>query len=351
MEFTLHRDFADLELLSKKWNALLAESITDVPFLRYEYQRIWWETRGGGEWSDSELAVVLASQDGRLAGVAPLFSARNRDGDPALLLLGSIEISDYLDLIVRPADLPAFLPGLLDFLGHSGPAGLSVPAPEAESKPWHVLDWQNLLETSPTLPLLKTEAEKQGWQFVLEQTYHAPSIPLRGDFDTYLSGIDKKQRHEIRRKMRRAEETGSDVRWYFVSDETTLDAAVDAFLAMMAEEADKAKFLTGTMRRQMHLACRAAFENGWLQLAFLEVDGERAAGYLNFDYQNRIWVYNSGLDRRFLELSPGWVLLGHLLQWANENKRSEFDFMRGGEDYKYRFGGVDKIVVRAKVTR
>jgi len=151
--------------------------------------------------------------------------------------------------------------------------------------------------------------------------------------------------------MRRAEETGSDVRWYFVSDETTLDAAVDAFLAMMAEEADKAKFLTGTMRRQMHLACRAAFENGWLQLAFLEVDGERAAGYLNFDYQNRIWVYNSGLDRRFLELSPGWVLLGHLLQWANENKRSEFDFMRGGEDYKYRFGGVDKIVVRAKVTR
>jgi CelD/BcsL family acetyltransferase involved in cellulose biosynthesis len=351
MEFTLHRDFADLELLSKKWNALLAESITDVPFLRYEYQRIWWETRGGGEWSDSELAVVLASQDGRLAGVAPLFSARNRDGDPALLLLGSIEISDYLDLIVRPADLPAFLPGLLDFLGHSGPAGLSVPAPEAESKPWHVLDWQNLLETSPTLPLLKTEAEKQGWQFVLEQTYHAPSIPLQGDFDTYLSGIDKKQRHEIRRKMRRAEETGSDVRWYFVSDETTLDAAVDAFLAMMAEEADKAKFLTGTMRRQMHLACRAAFENGWLQLAFLEVDGERAAGYLNFDYQNRIWVYNSGLDRRFLELSPGWVLLGHLLQWANENKRSEFDFMRGGEDYKYRFGGVDKIVVRAKVTR
>jgi CelD/BcsL family acetyltransferase involved in cellulose biosynthesis len=81
------------------------------------------------------------------------------------------------------------------------------------------------------------------------------------------------------------------------------------------------------------------------------VEGQKAAGYLNFDYLNRIWVYNSGIERRYRELSPGWVLLGHLLEWANENKRSEFDFMRGDEDYKYRFGGVDQFLVRAKVTR
>jgi len=351
MEFTIHRTFSDLAPLAAEWNALLNESITQVPFLRHEYLSTWWGTHGGGEWPDSELAVVIAFQDGRLAGVAPLFAAKNQDGNPALLLLGSIEISDYLDLIVRPIDLPAFIPGLLDFLGHSGPAGLSVAAPEAESKPWKVLDWQNFPEASPTLAILKTEAEKRGWAFTNEQTYHAPSIPLTGDFETYLSGIDKKQRHEIRRKMRRAIDSGSNVRWYIVSDGTTLDAEVDAFLAMMAEEPEKAKFLTEAMHLQMHLSCRAAFENGWLQLAFLVVDGQKAAGYLNFDYLNRIWVYNSGIERRFLELSPGWVLLGYLLQWANENKRTEFDFMRGDEAYKYRFGGVDKLVVRAKVTR
>jgi CelD/BcsL family acetyltransferase involved in cellulose biosynthesis len=351
MEFTLYRSFRDIEPLAAEWNTLLNESSTHVPFLRHEYLHTWWETRGGGEWPDPELAVVVAHQEGHLAGVAPLFAAKNRDGDQALLLLGSIEISDYLDLIVRPKDLSVFIPGLLDFLGHSGPAGLSVPAPEAESKPWETLDWQNLPETSPTLPVLKTEAEKRGWNFTQEQTYHAPSIPLPGDFETYLSSIDKKQRHEIRRKMRRSVESGNDVRWYIASDGTTLDAEVDAFLAMMEEEPEKAKFLTEAMRRQIHLSSRAAFENGWLQLAFLEVDGDKAAGYLNFDYLNRIWVYNSGIERRFLELSPGWVLLVHLLQWANENKRAEFDFMRGNEDYKYRFGGVDQLLVRAKVTR
>jgi CelD/BcsL family acetyltransferase involved in cellulose biosynthesis len=351
MEFTLHRSFIGLEPLASEWNALLEESITNVPFLRYEYLRTWWETRGGGEWPDSDLAVVIAHQAGRLVGVAPLFTARNQDGMSALMLLGSIEISDYLDLVVRPHDLPVFVSGLLDFLDHAGPAGLSVPAPEVESKPWQVLDWQNILEGSPVLPILKAEAEKRGWAFMQEQTYHAPSILLPGDFEAYLSGIDKKQRHEIRRKMRRVEESGSDVRWYFVSDGASLEGEVDAFLAMMAEEPDKAQFLTSAMRQQMRLSCRSAFENGWLQLVFLEVDGQKAAGYLNFDYLNRIWVYNSCIDRRFLELSPGWVLLGYHLQWANENKRIEFDFMRGGEDYKYRFGAVDHIVVRAKLTR
>jgi CelD/BcsL family acetyltransferase involved in cellulose biosynthesis len=351
MEFTLHRSFIDLETLATEWNGLLEGSVTQVPFLRYEYLRTWWETRGGGEWPEAELAVIIARQEGRLVGVAPLFAAKNRDGDHALLVLGSIEISDYLDLIVRPSELTEFLSGLLDFLGHSGPAGLSVPAPEAESKPWQVLDWQNFLENSPTLPILKSEVEMRGWTFVQEQTYHAPSIPLAGDFEAYLSGIDKKQRHEIRRKMRRAAESDRAVRWYFVSDSADLAAEVEAFLAMMAEEPEKAKFLTETMRQQMQLSCRAAFENGWLQLAFLEVDGQKAAGYLNFDYLNHIWVYNSGLDRRFLDLSPGWVLLGYLLQWANENKRAEFDFMRGSEEYKYRFGGVDKMVVRVKVVR
>ena len=339
MEFTLHNKFSDLAPLASDWNALLAESITNVPFLRYEYLSTWWETRGGGEWPESELAVVTAHQNGHLAGVAPLFFARNRDGDPALLLLGSIEISDYLDLIVHPADLPDFLPGLLDFIV------------QPEPLTWRALDWHNLPESSPTLPLLKTEAGKRGWTFTQEQTYHAPSIPLIGDFETYLAGIDKKQRHEIRRKMRRAEESGHNVRWYIVEDSSALEAEVEAFLTLMAGDLEKAAFLTQPMREQIHLSCRAAFENGWLQLAFLEADGQKAAGYLNFDYLNHIWVYNSGLERRFTDLSAGWVLLAYLLQWANENKRPEFDFMRGNEDYKYRFGAVDKFVVRARISR
>jgi CelD/BcsL family acetyltransferase involved in cellulose biosynthesis len=337
MNFTLIQTPSDFDALAAGWNFLLAESVTNVPFLRHEYLRAWWSTLGGGEWPRGELAIVAATENGRLAGIAPLFLTDNLDGQPALMLLGSLEISDYLDLIARPADLPAFVGGLLDFLVHSGPST------------WRALDWYNVPETSPTLPLLRAEAEKRGWAFTQEPFRPALSVPLPGDFEVYLASIDKKQRHEIRRKMRRIYEFGLPVRWYIVEDEATLDAEMDGFLALMANDPAKAAFLTEAMRSQMHAGVHAAFRAGWLQLAFLAVNGEKAAGYLNFDYNNHIWVYNSAIDYKYLELSPGWVLLGHLLEWANENKRAEFDFMRGNEDYKYRFGGVERFVVRAKV--
>lgn len=335
MEFTLHQDFS--EIPAPAWNALVEAGITDVPFLRHEYLSGWWKTLGGGEWKDVQLVLVSASEAGNLIGIAPLFKA-DHDGRPALLLVGSIEISDYLDLIVRPDDLPRFLSGLLDFLASSEPlAGLP-------------LDWYNLPEGSPTLAALQAEAERRGWYHHQEIYKPTPRIALNGDFDAYLAGIDKKQRHEIRRKLRRAAEYETPVRFYFVDDPDMLDSETEAFFQLMVQDPDKAGFLTDAMRSQIAGTVHSAHENGYLWMAFLEVDGVKAAGCINFDYGNKLWGYNSGVSGDFRELSPGWVLLAHQLQWACEHKRTEFDFMRGDEQYKYRFGGVNKYVLRAVVT-
>jgi CelD/BcsL family acetyltransferase involved in cellulose biosynthesis len=334
MQFKLHTSFDTLEPLAPAWNELVVAGVTNAPFLRYEYLSTWWSTRGGGEWPEAELAVVTASENDLLIGIAPLFLV-----DARLLLLGSIEISDYLDLIVRPEHHAGFVSGLLEWLDRTYP------------QPWSLLDWVNLPENSPTLTALKAASVKCGWITAEEIYQPSPFIPLPGDFDTYLNSIDKKQRHEIRRKMRRAAESGRGVRWYIVADESQLDAEMDAFLALMAHDPEKDKFLTEVMRSQMKAAVHVAFRAGYLQLAFLEVDGEKACAYLNFDYDNKIWVYNSGLDRRFMDLSVGWVLLGYLLEWANQHKRAEFDFLRGDEDYKYKFGGQKRYVMRVTVHR
>lgn len=337
MDFKQHSSF---DLPADEWNQLLGAGILNAPFLRHEYLSTWWQTRGGGEWPpETRLCLVSAHENEQLVGLAPLFFTTNRDGLPALMLVGSIEISDYQDMIVGPIQHAAFISGLLDWLDTNAP------------QPWSLLDWYNLPETSPTLTALQAESPRRGWTYTEETYQPSPAIPLPGDFELYLSRIDKKQRHEIRRKMRRAEESGRQVRWYIVDNEADLDQEMDGFLHLMAQDPDKAAFLTEVMRTQMKSSVHAAFQAGWLQLAFLEVDGEKAAGYLNFDYNNKIWVYNSGLDRRFMDLSPGWVLLGHLLQWANDHQRSEFDFMRGNEDYKYKFGAENRHVQRVRVQR
>ena len=331
----------ELEAIAGEWNDLLTCcTASHVPFLRHEYLAAWWKTLGGGEWKSGELFVVTArGEDGQLVGIAPLFYGLNRQGEAALLLLGSIEISDYLDIIVRQPELPAFIDALFELL-HSDQA----PA-------WQTLDLYNLPEESPTLSALQNAAESRGWHYSQEKLHPCPYIPLPGDWEAYLASIDKKQRHEIRRKMRRIEESEIPHRWYIVQDEANLDAEIDDFLNLMAFDPEKEHFLTEVMRTQQRAAIHAAFRAGWLQLAFIEINGVKAAGYLNFDYAGTIWVYNSGLNFDYREFSPGWVLLGYLLKWANENRRTAFDFMRGNEDYKYRFGAVDRFIVRACIQR
>lgn len=337
MDFQLITTFDEMDLLAGEWNALLDECASHVPFLRHEYQRAWWQTLGGGEWHDAELRVVTARVDGKLAGVAPLFLSREREGGPTLFLIGSIEVSDYLDVLAAPEQTPAFIEGLLDFL--------------AARTDWQILDLYNLLDSSPTLPLLESAALARGWRFECSRLQHSPYIPLPGDWEAYLETVDKKQRHEIKRKMRRLEESGEAFRWYTTTDEAALEQDIQDFMRLMANDPQKEAFLTPPMRAHMANVMRCAFKAQCLHLAFLEINGSKAAAYLSFDYLQRLWVYNSGLDRNYNAFSPGWVLLGHLLRWANEQGYREFDFMRGDEEYKYRFGAVDRFVERATLWR
>lgn len=341
MQIEIIQTAEELEKLSEEWNPLLSCcSASHVPFLRHEYISTWWKTLGGGEWQKGELCTLIGrDESGELLGIAPMFLSTNKDNQKALLLLGSIEISDYLDLIVSKDQLPDFIDAIFNLLECS------------KHLDWQVLDFYNIPDTSPTLETIAQAARQRGWIYSQENLQPCPYIPLPGDWETYLANIDKKQRHEIRRKMRRAENYDLPVRWYFVEDESTLDQEIEEFLILMAQDPEKDKFLTQTMRDQMRAAIHAAFKAGWLQLSFLEINDQKIAGYVNFDYDGHIWVYNSGMRLDYRDLSPGWVLLGYLLKWANDNQRKSFDFMRGDEDYKYKFGAVNRYVVRAQVRR
>ncbi len=335
MNFILHKDFS--EITPESWNGLAEQSIADTPFSRHEYLSQWWKTLGGGEWQHAELILVSATENDQLIGIAPLFIA-DYDGQRALMLVGSIEISDYLDLIVHERDVPRFVSGLFDFLS-------------SFDDRWSALDWYNLPDASPTLAALKAEAEKRGWTHHEEVYRPTPRIPLNGSFEDYLSRIDKKQRHEIRRKMRRAAESDKTVRFYIVNGTEDIDSEIEAFFNLMIQSPEKEQFLHPAMREQLTATFQNAHTHGYLWLAFLEIEGATTAASLNFDYKNKLWGYNSGVSSEHRELSPGWVLLAHTIHWCCENGRYEFDFMRGDEEYKYRFGGVNQYVMRVKIVK
>jgi len=333
MQLELCRSEADWDALQKPWGLLLETSFANLPFLRFEFLRDWWRSRGGGDWEDGELRLVTAREGGQLQAIAPFFHVRH-GGHSALMLLGSIEIADYLDLIATPQALPTFCRELLAFLAHLA------------DRDWERLDLYNLRADSLAREALLLAAREQGWLVQQEELQPCPVITLPASWEVYLEGLDKKQRHEIRRKLRRAEGSEVHFSWYIVDSARNPEEETDAFLALMAADERKSTFLSEAMRSQFHSLVRAASEGGWLQLAFLEADGEKAAGFLNFDYQNRIWLYNSGISPRYAALSPGWVLLAHLIRAAIERHYRAFDFMRGNESYKFQLGGINQPICR-----
>ncbi len=341
MEFRQYNNFEDFADHHDDWNSLLSKSASYNPFLTFEYQQTWWQTRGGGEWpQDSELVFIAGIEDGQLVGIAPLFKATNLEGKPALMFVGAIEVSDFLDFIVLPSNATGFIEGLLDHLS----SAQNIPD-------WEVLDLYNILEDSSSLRILEEEAEKRGWRYQQTLIQPAPYIPLPGDYDSYLKKIDKKQRHEIRRKLRNVDQSFLDSQLYITADPENLDSDINAFIAMMAQDPNKQAFLTEPMRQHIHSTARMAYEQGWLHLSFLVLDGKKAAANMSFNFNDRLWLYNSGWEWDFRDYSPGWVLLAHLIRWSIENNQNEFDFMRGNEAYKYKFGGIDRHIYRVVVTR
>jgi CelD/BcsL family acetyltransferase involved in cellulose biosynthesis len=328
----------EFDIMAGPWNALLDVSASHVPFLRHEYLMAWWQTLGGGEWQEANLNILLGTEDDRLIGVAPLFLSNNRQGDSGLWFIGSIEVSDYLDILARPEDTGRFCDGLLKHLSES--------QPEIRR-----LDLCNILDDSPTLPAFEKAANLSGWMAKQEVLQHSPFILLPDDFETYLDSIDKKQRHEIRRKLRRLENSGVSHRWYITLDAEKLPADIDSFLDLMAFDEQKSIFLTPRMREHMQNVTRCAFQAECLQLFFLEIEGKKVAGSLSFDYLDRLWLYNSGINPAYSEYSPGWIMLAELIHWACEHHYAELDFMRGDEEYKYRFGARDRFVKRLLLTR
>ena len=337
MEIREYDNFNEFE--KSEWDRLVEQSPTNVPFLRYGYLRNWWQFKGGGQWPENtQLKLLSFIKDDTLTGIAPFFRVGDNETE-TLHLLGSVEISDYLDFISPANQIDTLVEELFKYLNSEG------------NLQFKKIVLVNVPGNSPTLPVLEKTAGRFEWKVEIENAYHTPSIKLTDNWEAYLAGIDKKQRHEIRRKIRRLNEDAERLNWYIVSEKELLEDEFEALLEMMALDRQKAKFLTSKMRKQMHALTQWAFIAGYLQLSFLTINGEKASGYICFDYNNRIFVYNSGFDMKFSFYSPGWVHLSYLIQHAIENNKHSFDFMRGDETYKYHFGASDSFVMKAVLTR
>ena len=333
MQLEVYQDATGFDALAKEWNDLLHRSDSDTIFLTHEWQRTWWHFFS----KNRDLLLLAVRQGKELIGIAPFYRQQTKDGRIIIQLVGGADICDYLAVITLPDYHSSVYQTIFEFL-------------TTKMCDWNEIDLHCIPEISFYQPLCEAATQhKLSVQRQVEDV--CPFIPLPSQWDDYLAMLNKKQRHELRRKMRRAErEVQTD--WYMTSDPETLAQDIEIFFDLHRKSSPgKQDFMSDSVMQEFfHEMARFTLEKGWLELSFLLLNNKKAATMLCFKYNNRTLVYNSGYDpQQFRHLSPGIVLLGYHIQDSIAKGRTVFDFLRGDEIYKYRFGGQDQEIFQITI--
>jgi len=388
------------------WERLRARNPWATPFSAWAFHCAWWD--GYGESAHEQNLVIVdptvpASPDGsgpEPVAIVPLMhrhvveaadatthtTIRHGGTEAALtsvppsakaVYFGASYHADYATILGDPAEFPAVAEAVAEALGAAGHVDPEHPAE------WDVVDLRRLRRGDPAIEALAAafgaREIHEGWTLNLEREDVCPvaTLPAGATLDDYLGTLGKKDRHEIRRKVRRAEAAG-EVRFDESRDplaagpdgRTDLDVFIDLHQARWGESGLFPDTLGGVESRAFirrlfeefgvvaavdvaggDAAAGSSVPGSPIRLSFLWIGDRRVASSIHFETSDSILYYNAGVDPAAFELSPGVLLVWSLVRRALETGRTRLDFLRGDEGYKYEWGAVDEPIQRLLVRR
>ena len=313
--------------LEEAWPGLLEDSMSNHIFLTPQWQRAWWRVFGRGH----ELQLFSVRDGSGLVGIAPMMRRGGR-----LSFIGSSDVCDYMDFIARRGREDFFAARLLDYL---------------ETLEWQTMELESLPPHSLALDYLAPLARQRGYRLKVEQMDVSPQLLLPPSWEEYLARLKTKDRHELRRKLRRLEQAGA-ARYTTITGKGELPGGMAGFFELFRmSDLEKASFMTEPKRAFFETMVASLAEEGYVRLSFMEVGGVRASAALCFDYNNEIYLYNSAYNPAYAPLSVSLLLKAHCIREAITSGKRRFDFLRGNEPYKYDLGGQDVSIYRCLVAR
>lgn len=310
--------------LAGEWDELTLRCPTGAPFLTAGWNKLWWHY-----WHQDRRLKILAlyEANGTLCGIAPLCSGSAAD-DTTLMLLGSPDFCDYRDFIVAKGAEARFFDALIAYL-------MLQPSRRV------MLTLSSLRHLSPALSFFKTLAQRKDFEVDIALEDTAPCMDLPSDFDAYLNSLPAKERHEIRRKKRRAEKEGT-LAFERMCDPSRVTAAMPSFLDLFQSSGGMKRAFLTPEREGFFLSLAEEFSRrGWLDLYALSLNGRAITYLLCFSYNRTLYLYNAVYDNRYAHVSPGIVAIAMCVEDSIKRGIRRFEFLRGNETYKYRFGGRD----------
>ena len=356
------------------WDELAARNPWATPFSAWAFHRAWWDAYGANA-HDQTIVVVdeAAADDAPPVAIVPFMHRHEVETTDAVtrttmrhganveltpveptakaILFGASYHADYATVLTDPADLAAVADAVVEHLAEASPD-------DTHPLPWDVVDLRRLRCGDPTADELGAafgrREMREGWTLNVEREDVCPvvTLPVGADLDGYLATLDKKARHEIRRKVRRAEGAGEVRLEESAAPLVDLDAFIDLHQKRWGDDGLFPPTPGGDQSRVLfHRLFELFGPDGPIRLTFLTVDARRVAAGVHFETADTVMYFNAGVDPDARELSPGVVMVARYVERALASGVRRLDFLRGDEPYKYDWGARDEPIQRILVRR
>ncbi len=318
-----------LEALRPEWAALWNRCPGATPFQAPAWLLPWWRHLGGGS-----LWVLTLRHDGRLAGLLPLFCCRTPDDAARQVYLIGTGITDRLNVLLEPEMAHSGMEALLTYL-------------VANHDRWDECDFQQIPEGSPLLRA--TLPEEYRPETGVQDA--CPVLSLPGTVEEFTRSLSPRQRWNLQYCRRRAERMGP-VR-VDRAETGNLEELLTALLRLHQTRwaaVNRLGVLGDAAIQRFHCEAAAEFlRAGMLRLYLLRIGGRSVASFYGFADRRRAYYYLGGFDPEFRQLSPGTLIVDHAIREAIREGLEAFDFLRGREAYKYRWGARDSFNYRRRL--
>jgi CelD/BcsL family acetyltransferase involved in cellulose biosynthesis len=206
---------------------------------------------------------------------------------------------------------------------------------------WQVCRLEPISEDSLTHRHLRGALRDRDLPFDVPEHRASPYLAIQGNWDTYLAGLKKSRRQEIRRAWREAAKLGSDVRYHLLTEPAELVAYLPRLYEVSARSWKKQirgdMGATPAARRFYRSLTDGLARAGKLAVWALEVDGRPVAMMYCLREGGRLIEMRFDFDDSHRRAGPGNALMGHVLKKSFDCGWTEHDFAGAAYGYKLAF--------------
>lgn len=316
--------------LEPEWWGLWRRCPTALPFQSPAWLIPWWR-----HFSPGRLFTLAARKDGRLVGLAPGYL---EDGPLGRRILPvGISLSDHLDVLADPSCEAEALVAL-------------TSAAISRGDDWDSWEMEELLPDAAALHL----PLPCGYMERIEPQTACPTLLLDpGAQDRSAALFPRAKRRHLNLARNRAARHGEVT--IEAADEASGPAALEHLFRLHRQRwlsrGGEGVLAPGDVQAFQRDATPGLLKQGLLRLYILAIAGQVVAAHYELVQCRRALVYLTGFDPDFEYESPSVILLAHAIEQAVAEGRTEIDFLRGQEPYKYEWGAVDRWNVKRSIRR